>query len=106
MPLYEVIYENGDHSIADYPDDEAALAACQLHHERATRGEKALLSDTNPNTPRAVRIVGVERYPDGVDPAGHAKDGVGSAKEPAVLLTAPHESNYAAESESLELPWQ
>lgn len=132
---YEVIYEDGSHSVAEYLDDAEALAATGAHHERATRGEAALLSDTT-GTVKATRIVKVLKYdkPPGqmlsaqVLPIDQLE-----SELPAILKTAtddgvvhlptvaamirdlsnpfvdsgPHDSNYKAkEVEELSLTWQ
>ena len=39
MPFYETIFETGEHSVAEYADDDEALSAARAHHERATKGE-------------------------------------------------------------------
>ena len=39
MPFYEVIYETGNRSVMEAPDDETALAGIKDHHQRATKGE-------------------------------------------------------------------
>ena len=39
MPYYEVIYETGNHSVAQYADDDEANAALKAHHDRATSGQ-------------------------------------------------------------------
>lgn len=39
MPFYEVIYETGAHSIMFVEDENEALEALTVHHERATNGE-------------------------------------------------------------------
>jgi hypothetical protein len=38
MPFYEVIFETGNHSLAQYENDEEAQSALKAHHERATQG--------------------------------------------------------------------
>lgn len=40
--FYEVIYEDGTHSIASYDNDEEMLRAVKEHHRRAMSGEPAL----------------------------------------------------------------
>ena len=48
MAYYEIIYENGEHSIANYDSDEEALSAINEHVRRAKAGE----SGTPQSTPR------------------------------------------------------
>lgn len=40
--FYEVIYEDGSHSVASYDSDEEMLRAVKEHHRRAMSGEPAL----------------------------------------------------------------
>lgn len=58
---YEVIYEDGFHSVANYDSDEQALSALGAHHERATKGELAYAGGDS-QTPKAVRVVKVFVY--------------------------------------------
>ena len=39
MPFYEVVYETGEHSVAQYDSDEEAQSALATQHERATQGQ-------------------------------------------------------------------
>jgi hypothetical protein len=39
MPFYEVTFETGRSSVANYENDEQALLACREHHRRAIAGE-------------------------------------------------------------------
>jgi hypothetical protein len=48
MPFYEIIYEPGTKSVAQYADDDEALTALSAHHERAVNGQSA----TPMSTPR------------------------------------------------------
>ena len=41
MPYYEIVYETGNHSIAEYADDEEASNALQAHHDKAKTGQSA-----------------------------------------------------------------
>jgi hypothetical protein len=134
MPHYETIFEDGSYSIASYKNDEEALQAITAHHERATKGEPALLSDPEGRV-KATRIVKVLKYD---EPPGDlleaqvlpedqvkkeletaisdsTKDGVTDLRELAarirdlsnpLVVSEPHESNYKAkETEELSLPW-
>jgi hypothetical protein len=49
LPFYEIIYETGNKSVAEYADDEEAISATQAHHERAIKG----LPGRGKSTPRA-----------------------------------------------------
>ena len=69
MPHYEVVFEDGSHSIAFYEDDAEADAALAAHHERAKNGQSAKAESTarndvnfpDPDRP-AVRIVKALKY--------------------------------------------
>lgn len=39
MPFYEIIYETGSKSVAEYESDDEAFRAIKEHHERAKKGE-------------------------------------------------------------------
>ncbi len=132
---YEIVYEDGSHSIAEYADDDEALSAVTAHHERATKGEPALLSDPDGRV-KATRIVKVFKYD---APPGDlleaqllpedqvtkelegllkesTKSGITDLRELAARIrdlanpfieSGPHESNYKAkETEEVALPWQ
>ena len=134
MPHYELIFEDGSYSVADYGDDKEALLAVTAHHERATQGGPALLSDPVGQV-KAVRIVKLIKYD---NPPGEllenqalpedqvtaelkglikssTKDGVTDLRLLAaevrnlsnpLVESGPHESNYKAEGEEVALPWQ
>lgn len=132
---YETIFEDGSHSVANYANDEEALAAATAHHERATKGQPALLSDAEGRV-KATRIVKLLAYeaPPGdlleaqVLPADEVeaqmKELLKAATENGVVhvptLAArvrdltnpfinsdPHDSNYKAkEAREVALPWQ
>jgi len=133
MPFYETIFEDGSYSIANYDSDEEALGAAQAHHERATNGEPALLSDPEGRV-KATRIVKLIRYDESpgeliesqVLPqdqvqselnellANATKDGVTDLRVLAatvrdlsnpLVVSGPHESNYKAEGKELKLSW-
>lgn len=72
---YEVIYESGAHSVAEYADDDEALSAINAHVERAKAGEPATASSTTrtdvepgPTTTwpaeRVVKVLVYDRHPD------------------------------------------
>lgn len=56
--FYEIIYENGEVSVAEYDSDEAALSAVTEQHDRAKAGGK-----NGPQGIPASRIVRVLVYP-------------------------------------------
>jgi hypothetical protein len=134
MPFYEMIFEDGSYSIAFYETDEEGVAAAEEHHNRAKRGERALLSadDSNVRAVRVVRLLKYDRHPDDLLaeqtlPADEVKaqlnDLVKSVTEgdvvhvPALAAavrnltnplveSGPHESNYKAqEAGEVELPF-
>ena len=49
MPVYELVFETGAHSLATYADDAEATEALQAHQERAKTG----VSGTPKSTPRS-----------------------------------------------------
>ena len=133
MSYYEIIYEDGSYSVAQYDSDEEALSAAKAHHTRATEGGPAL--ESAPDLGRAVRIVKVIKYEN--DPgsihedqtlsedvaekeletalANATKDGVTDLRVLAanirdianpLVQSDPHESNYKADGEELELDWE
>jgi hypothetical protein len=57
MPFYEVIFETGTRSVAQYADDEEMLGAVGAQHSRATSGQ----SGGPPGHP-AERVTKVEKY--------------------------------------------
>lgn len=116
MPTYEVIYETGNHSLADYTNDVEALSTLKAHHDRATKGEEG-----GPSEHKAERIVKVLVYDshpvDFVPPVYVASsveglpvnEALASLAELASPLvnSAPHESNFKMpEVRELELTWQ
>lgn len=60
--FYEIIYETGAHSVAEYADDAEAIDAVRSHHSRATSGERA--TESNEDSGPAERIVAVLKYND------------------------------------------
>jgi hypothetical protein len=134
VPHYEIIFEDGSYSVANYKDDEEALSATQAHHDRALEGGPALLSDVD-NRVKATRIVKLIKYdaPPGDMFEGQTlpedqvtselkgliasatSDGVTDLRVLAASIrdlsnplvdSAPHESNYKAEGKEVALPWQ
>jgi|SRR5687768_9653722 len=62
MPFYELIYETGAVSVANYADDAECLRAVSAHHDRAKTGVPALTTpDNEPNRP-SERIARVLKY--------------------------------------------
>ena len=132
MPFYEVVYEDGSHSVGAYDSDEEATTAVEAHHQRAVNGEKSLSSD--PSSPPAVRVKHVfvyDEHPNEYNPDQNVasdealtfvkdflKDraGVVNVQELAAGLrdmsnpmveSGPHESNYKMqEGKELEGAWQ
>jgi hypothetical protein len=134
MPHYETIFEDGSYSIATYDDDEEALGAVTAHHERATKGEPALLSDPDGRVKatRIVKLIKYDRPPGDLLEAqvlpheqvqselealltSSTKDGVTDLRLLAAEVrnlanplvdSDPHESNYKAKGKEVALPWQ
>jgi hypothetical protein len=74
MPFYEVIYETGDYSVAQYDDDEEAVRALSAHHTRAVKGEK-FQTRSPQDTPagpatRIKRVLKYDDHPNEFNPAG------------------------------------
>ena len=57
MPFYEIVYETGRMSVANYDDDAAAQAALKNHNDRAQSGESG-----GPLGQPAERIAAVYEY--------------------------------------------
>lgn len=131
MAIYEIIFEDGSYSKADYGSNEEALQACQAHHERAIKGMPSLEGTNVPST-RVVKIFRydsdpgdiyenqtmsddmVKKYLDAIVKAA-TENGVTDLRQVAAAIrdlsnpmqdSEPHESNYKAkEAEELTLPW-
>lgn len=58
--FYEIIFETGNHSVAQYGSDEEARDAVLSHHNRALKGEKA--QATNQEMGPAERVKKVLKY--------------------------------------------
>lgn len=65
MPFYEVIFETGNHSIAQYESDEEAQDALKAHHERATQGKLGTPQSTPRNdlTDADLTLAGQTQWP-------------------------------------------
>lgn len=128
MPYYEIIYETGTYSVAEYASDDEAVSAVKAQHDRAINGEKG-----GPSEHPAERISRVLKYD--AHPADETTSQVltpadvtaivkqvaqgdmvsvpelGAALRDAVspiVEGRPHDTNYFAK-ESAELPssdWQ
>lgn len=59
MPFYEIAYETGRMSVAEYADDAEAKSAIKAHHDRAIKGEPG-----GPIGQPAERIAAVYVYPE------------------------------------------
>jgi len=126
MPYYEILYETGAHSVADYADDEEMFAAVGAHHARALAGEKGLDVPGGHNAERVVKVLKYDGHPgEGVEVSAkevkklvdeHLTDAGGvdllSLSQAARDLASPtvegkaHDSNYKAkEVETFEEGW-
>ena len=120
MPVYEIIWESGEHSLAQYADDDEMKSAVLAHHDRAKNGEpggpagvpaqrafKVLKYDSDPgeisetlsaDEVKAQLDAAVDEAADenGVLhlPVLHAI--VGNIRS-ATVASDPHDSNYKAE---------
>lgn len=62
--FYEVIYEDGTHSIMQSDDEAKAIGAVREQHRRATAGERSLASDpASPPATRIVRLLAYDKHP-------------------------------------------
>lgn len=61
MPFYEVIYETGSKSVAEYKDDETAISAVKAQHEKATTGQPG--GPTGHPAERVVRVLAYDTHP-------------------------------------------
>lgn len=57
MPFYEVVFETGSNSVAEYADDTEALSANQIQHDRARNGMPG-----GPTGHPAERVVSILKY--------------------------------------------
>jgi hypothetical protein len=115
---YEVIFENGDHSILQSDTDDEVVNFAKEHHRRATAGEPG-----GPTGEPATRIVRILAYDNDPADVSHtlskdvAKSTIAEATKlatddngvvdldelqhaldpPVIVDTDPHESNYLAE---------
>lgn len=124
MPYYEIIFENGEYSIANYENDEEALTAIHTHHDRAAVGEKAGSWEGANPAQRVKAILVYDEHP-GVDnpnlSVDQIKDVLDKFDEGSINIhelsaalrdeisplveSEPHESNYKMK-ELRELEWQ
>lgn len=82
--FYEIVYETGNHSIAQYHDDEEAAKALTEHHRRAKNGELGGPPGTKHPAERVARVF-VYNY----HPADH---GAGQEKSPADVTKAVNDA--------------
>ena len=90
MPFYEITYETGRSSVAEYLDDDEAKSAVLAHHERAKNGESG-----GPVGAPAERIAKVRVYkvhPNELNPEQTVSADVLS-KEVAALVKAMADDN-------------
>lgn len=79
MPYYEIITEPGSSMIANYENDEEAIAAVSAHHKKAITGEVG-----GPTGHPAERIVKVLKYE--VHPGDYGKESLLPADQVAPLM--------------------
>lgn len=79
MPFYEIITEPGTSMIANYENDEEAIAAVSAHHKKAITGEVG-----GPTGHPAERIVKVLKYE--VHPGDYGSEGVIPVDQVAPLM--------------------
>lgn len=128
--FYEIIYETGAHSVAQYDSDEEAMSAITAHNERAVNGEiggpsghnaerikRVYVYDRHPVTEGESQAVTIDQIHAAIDAAVDmvAVGDMVSVPEIAAAVrditsptvnSGPHESNFAADSvRELSLPW-
>lgn len=133
MAFYEVVFEDGSYSTAQYDSDEEAVAAVTAHHERAKAGQPALLSapDTGVKATRIKKLIKYDGDPGSATEdqalsadvaksevnaalAASTTDGVTDMRALAAAIrdisnplveSGPHESNFKAEGKEIKLPF-
>ena len=130
MAFYEIIYEPGTFSVANYATNEEALAAVEAHNSRAVKAE--IGGPSGHRAERVVRVLKYDKHPSeyNVDQTMGAEVALESVREAVesttesgvvsvpvlaaavrdmtnpVADTPPHESNFKMpETEELTLPW-
>lgn len=130
MPFYEIIYETGAHSMAEYASDDEAMEALSAHMQRATRGEQG--GPSGHSAERIVKVLSYGSHPGEYNasqlfPVEEAKDVINQCIYDAALgdhvslpevaarvrdlsnplvNSKPHESNYKQKEDSeLKLVW-
>lgn len=131
MPFYEVIFETGVHSVANYEDDNEALRALEAHNTRAMKGEVG--GPTGHAAERVKRVLKYDKHPAEVgenqnvevnalkEQVGAVIDnaalgdevsvpevaaGIRNITSPLIMDNAPFESDYImAESGELKGSW-
>ena len=90
MPFYEIVYETGRMSVAEYADDAEAQSAIKNHHDRAVSGQIG-----GPVGQPAERIAAVyvyDKHPNEFNPAQTASADV-VKKEVAALVDSMKDEN-------------
>ena len=96
MPFYEIVYETGRMSVAEYADDEEAKSAIGAHHARATAGGVG-----GPVGQPAERIAAVYVYDAHPDDAGKSVSADVAKKELEAVLKNVTDSNGVVNMEEL-----
>lgn len=100
MPFYEIVYETGNMSVAEYADDEEALAAAGAQDARAREGGQA-----GPQGGPAERVAKLYKYD--VHPNEYNAEQTASAdvveKEVAELIKATKDKNGVVNIDQLAL---
>src|SRR3954471_16183583 len=63
MPFYEVVYETGEHSVAQYESDEEAASAIKAQHDRAVSGQSGGPDGTQWPATRIKRVLVYDFHP-------------------------------------------
>ncbi len=69
MPFFEVVYETGASSVAEYDDENEAISAVKAHHERAIKGEAG--GPTGHSAERVVKVLMYKTHPNEFNPSGN-----------------------------------
>ncbi len=120
MPVYEIIWENGEHSLANYEDDAEMESAVLAHHEKAKQGLEG--GPAGQTAQRAVKVFKYESDPGEISDSLSADEvkaqlneaiealsdengvlylpdlvGIVANVRSATVQSGPHDSNYKAE---------
>lgn len=122
--FYEIVYETGAHSVAEYATDEEAVDALKAHHERALAGEVGGPSEHSAERIKCVFVYNQHPADFGASQAMHSdvvraeldaligsledENGIVAVPDLAsavrdltnpIVISGPHESNFKKKEE-------